>query len=557
MNKQLFTAHGLLFTVFLLTACAQVYIPTSDLTPTPTATASLLPSPSRSADGGDVSPTPTPTATIFPLPEGGSIVIGVVGVMNLDVNAMTPFLQNAIYDSLLRPNPVTGALERGLAESFQVSADALTMTFRLQQGIRWHNGDALTADDVAATLNAFASPDFRGVPVTDFGSFVKATALDDRTVQITFREAYCPALTGIGTLKILPRAIANGLNFPRLKPEQLIGTGPLKVVSRSEDQFVLTRYGNYYLGQPHVESWTLKFFPNTAALRTAFAAKQVDVMATAPGDYAAVKNLPGATLLRATAPEYVTVIFNTDTVTLNDGRVRQALNYALDRNVLLEDLAGQGILVDSSALPTYWANPANPPRYSFDPVKAKQILADAGWRDTGDGVLRKDGRAMSLQLWLEADDPILEPLAFRLREMYAALGIQVELELDDRPGVITHAFQHRFDLLLVARQVALDPDQRWYWQSDQNAKGSGFNFGSYSNPRLDALFKESLRVNACDSSGRATVFGEISRNLVIDPPAVFLFAPLRYLVTRDRVFNPAPSAYAGDFWNLHDWRVRP
>ena len=123
--------------------------------------------------------------------------------------------------------------------------------------------------------------------------------------------------------------------------------------------------------------------------------------------------------------------------------------------------------------------------------------------------------------------------------------------------MITHAFQHRFDLLLVARQVALDPDQRWYWQSDQNAKGSGFNFGSYSNPRLDALFKESLRVNACDSSGRATVFGEISRNLVIDPPAVFLFAPLRYLVTRDRVFNPAPSAYAGDFWNLHDWRVRP
>ncbi|MBI4785829.1 MAG: hypothetical protein HY782_02135 [Chloroflexi bacterium] len=544
-----------MFTILLLAACAPIQIPTSDVTPTPTSPPA--PSPEVRASGSEVSPTPTATPTIFPLPEGGAIVVGVAGDMNLDVNAMTPFLRDAIFDSLVRPNPLTGALERGLAESFQVSPDALSMTFRLQQGIQWHNGDALTADDVAATLNAFASPDFRGVPVTDFGTFVKATALDDRTVQLTFRETNCPALTGIATLKILPRAVANSLNFPRLKPEQLMGTGPLKIAARGDDQFVLTRNSSYYLGQPPIESWTLKFYPNAAALRSAFAAKQIDVMATAPGEYGAIKNLAGATFLRAAAPEYIALVFNTDTVALNDGRVRQALNYALDRNLLLEDLGGQALPVDSSALPTFWANDPNPPRYSFDLAKAKEILAGAGWRASGDGVLRKDGRAMSLQLWTEADDPILEPLAFRLREMYAALGIQVELQLDDRPGVLTRAFQHRFDLLLIRRKLPLDPDQRWYWQSDQNAKGSGFNIGSYSNPRVDALFKETLRVNACDPSGRAALFGEINRNLVIDPPAVFMFAPLRYLVTRDRVFNAAPSAFAGDFWNLKDWRVRP
>ncbi len=502
-------------------------------------------------------PTPTPTPTAFPLPEGGALVVGTAGAVNLDVNAMAPFMQDALYDSLLRINATTGALERGLAESYEVSADALTMTFRLQAGIKWHNGDPLTAQDVVATLMALASPDFRGTPVTDFGTFLKATAPDDRTVVLTFREAYCPALTGIGTTKIMPRAVVTSANFPHLKPEQLIGTGPLKIGSRGEDAFVLVRNLDYYRGAPHVDSWTLKFYPSVAALRAAFAAQQVDVMASEPGDYAALKKLAGASLLRAPADEYVTMLFNVDTVGLNDARVRQALNYGLDRNVLLEDIGGQAVPIDTGVLPSYWANGGDLPRYPYDPARAKSMLAEAGWRDSGDGVLRKDGKPLRLELWTEADQPILEPLAFRIREMYAALGIQVVLELDDRPGWLTRAFAHRFDLLLVMRSFPTDPDQRWYWQSDQTSKSSGFNFGSYSNGRVDAVLKESLRVSQCVPANRAVLFAEMNKNLVIDPPAVFMFAPLRYLVTRDRVFNPAPSGFAGDFWNLADWRVKP
>lgn len=535
---------------FVFVACTPHPIPTSDVTPTPRPTLTQT-----SATAADPLPAPTPTVAG---PAGGSITIGVIGNANLEMNVMAGIVQDALFDSLLQINPTNGSLQPALAESFQVSSDGLTITFRLRAGVKWHDGNPLTADDVVATLRGFSAADFRGRPVTDFSNFVRATALDPQTVQLTFSEAYCPALASIGTLKILPRAIAASANFPKLTPAQMIGAGALKFVSSNDAQFVLQRNADYYNGAPHIDHWTIRVFADAPAMRSAFAANQIDLMTGAPGERAALQKISGANILAVDSNEFTTLMFNSDTTTLNDPRVRQALSYALDRNVLLNDLGGQATLIDTSTLPNYWAFPANLPRYSFDPAKAKQLLADAGWRDNGDGIPRKNNRPMQLELYTQADDPILEPLAFRIRETYgAAIGVQVILQLDDRPGWVTRAFQHRFDLLLLSRKIPLDPDQRWYWQSDQNEKGNGLNFGSYANPRIDSLFKEALRAPACDASARATIYGDIQRTLVADAPVAFLFAPKKYLAARDRVLGLAPSAFAGEFWNLNDWRVRP
>ena len=536
---------------WLLTSCAPVPIPT-DATPTATATQPGATTEATWVATPPVTPSPTPA-----LPPGGSIIVGVTGNANLQVNAMPAFLQNAVFDSLLTVDPTTGALKPGLADSFQVSSDATTITFHLRPGIHWHNGDALTADDVVATIKAFSDPKFRGTPVTDFGPLASANAPDNQTVRLTFNPAYCPALTSIGTMSILPRAVVTSANFPQLTPAQMIGTGPLKLSAQNGNAFTITPNAEYYAGAPGINSWTLKLFSDPAALQTAFAAQQIDVMPADPGQFDAIKSVSGANIFSSNAPEVVELLFNIDTTTLNDGRVRQALNYALDRNALLSDVAGQGQLIDGSTLPGFWANSGNVPHYSYDPAKAKQILADAGWADSGAGVLRQNGKPMQIELWTEADNPILEPLAFRIREMYAALGIDVVLQLDDRPGWVTRAFAHRFDLLLLTRKIALDPDQRWYWQSDQNTTGSGFNFGSYANPRVDAAFNRMASANSCDPTARAGFFTDINRTLVTEAAAAFLFAPKQYLVARDRVVGPAPSPFAGDFWNIGAWRVKP
>ncbi|MCI0476653.1 MAG: ABC transporter substrate-binding protein, partial [Anaerolineales bacterium] len=200
----------------------------------------LAPSPAPAitrAPGPAGTPLPTPTASDEP--EGGALAVGVVGNSSTDVNALPLIVQSALYDSLLQIDPMNGSLKPALAETYQVSDDAKTITFRLRSGIRFHNGDALTADDVIATIAAFSAPTFRGTAITDFGTFKNATALNPQTIQLAFSDAYCPALTNIGTLKILPRAVATSANFPRLTPAQLIGTGVFKLTARTDEQFTL------------------------------------------------------------------------------------------------------------------------------------------------------------------------------------------------------------------------------------------------------------------------------------------------------------------------------
>jgi peptide/nickel transport system substrate-binding protein len=542
-----------------LAACTPVRIPTSDVTPTRPITAPPF-APTQvqtpSMEPVTAAPTGIPTPTASTGPEGGALSVGSIGGVNPDVNLLPAIVQNALFDSLLQVDPASGALKPALAESYQVSNDALTITFRLRANTRFHNGDTVTADDVVATIKAFSDPSFRGTPVTDFGTFARATALDAVTVQLSFSDGYCPALASIGTLKIFPRAVATSVTFPRLTTAQLIGTGPFKLAARTEDQFTFERYADYFRSAPHLDSLIVRVYSDPAALRAAFASKQIDLMPTDPNDYAAIRKISEANVLATDSPEFIGLLFNIDTTTLSDPRVRQALTFALDRQVLLNDIGGQARTIDVSALPEYWAWPKNLPGYTLDIVRAKQLLADAGWRANGDGLLQKNGKPMQLDLWAEADDPIMEPLAFRIREMYAALGIQAQLQLDDRPGWVTRAFDHRFDLLLFSRKIPIDPDQHWYWQSNQNDKGNGFNFGSYSNARVDGLFKDSLHIPVCDAGARAAIFAEIDRTLVADAPMAFLFAPKKYLVARERVLGLAPSSFAGDFWNLNAWRVK-
>jgi peptide/nickel transport system substrate-binding protein len=518
------------------------------------------PMPVPTAPGDTRNPPATLTRTIStPTPEapiGGSVTVGAVGSMDLAANALPQFLQDALYDSLFEPDPKDGSLKPALAQSYEVNANATQYTFHLRDGVHWHNGDMLNSDDVAATINAYNNPNFRGINLIDLGPFMRAAAIDPLTVQVLFTESYCPALTYISTMKILPRVVAESAGFPRLTPEKLIGTGPLRLASRGDDRFELVRNDDYFRGASALDKITLRMFSDVKKLRAAFQAGEVDVMTAEAGTYGSIKNLAGAKIYPVSAPQAVMLLFNLEDARFADVRVRQALTYALNRQIFLNDFGGQATLVNSSTVPGFWAAPTDGAAYGYDVNKSKQLLVDAGWRDTGDGILKKNNRPLSVELWTEADDPVLEPLAFRIREMFAAVGAPTELQLDDHSGWVTRAFQHRFDVLLLVRNIPLDFDQRWYWQTDQNTKGSGFNFGSYSNSRVDALMRDGTRTAGCDVRARASSFADAMKQIVSDAPAAFLIAPKRFVVARERVVNLAPSTFAGDFWNIEQWRAK-
>ena len=144
-------------------------------------------------------------------------------------------------------------------------------------------------------------------------------------------------------MSILPRAVAASANFPTLTTAQMIGTGALKLRQRNGNTITLEPNADYYAGAPGISTWTLQVFADQAALNTAYSAKQIDVLPAVAEQYGAFKDLAGC---EHTCPpmrrKLSSCCLILTTTTFNDARVRQALTFALDRNVLLGDIGRPG-----------------------------------------------------------------------------------------------------------------------------------------------------------------------------------------------------------------------
>lgn len=485
----------------------------------------------------------------------GAITVAGVGPLSREVTSLPRFVSDALYDSLLTVDPNDGALAPGLAESWEVSGDGRIFTFTLRDGVKWHDGKLMTADDVVFTLDRLSDPDTRLTPAADFGPSPQVTAPDARTVRVALKEAYCAALTYIGRVKVLPRHLLADKNLAELAPEDFVGTGPLVLKSWRESLSFASNTG-YWSGAPAITNWTYKLFSNDAAARAAVANGEADVLAS-EGRLTG-EELKSAAVQSYPLDEFYALAMNLSRAPFDDPAVRRAVAAALDRPALASQVVGaQAQLLETSLLPSFWGYPEGITQTAFDRAQARQRLADSGWRDTdGDGVVDKAGKPLEVTLWAIGDHPISEPLAERIREQLAAVGIRAILKLNDRVLFLTRVFLKEYNLAVVNLNIPLDPDQHYYWDSGEREPGFGLNVTDYTNPRVDQTLKAGNAEVRCDPRARAQAYDPVFRAINADVPLVFLFAPPGVVVTAPRVKGTNPSSFAGAFWNLNRWDVR-
>lgn len=548
-NSILAACIALLFLAACQTDAGTVIAPTprsapalsADTTTPPTLGAHETRAPSPTAP-----PTRAPTPTV--LTRGGAITLADVAAPMTDITALPDFVANALYDSLLKINPQDGSLMPGLAERWLVSDDAKTIVFILRQDVKWHDGKPLTPDDVVFTLTTLADAKTRLRPAADFGSLQTVTAVDARTVSVTFSEPYCAALTYFGAVKILPKHILENESLANPPPEKLIGTGPLILQTWQDDTLVFRANEAYWQGAPWITNWTLRLYANERAARDAARQNQVDVALT----QTALTEMSNAPF---TDNSFYALAFNTQRAPFDDARVRQAFAMALNRDALA---APRGGPLETSLLSAFWAQPDKLAQPKFDLARARQLLADAGWRDTdGDGVADKDGAPLLITLWAQADGATAEETAQRVRAQLEPLGAHAVLKLAERTLFLTRVFLQEYDLALAHFNIPLDPDQHYFWSSAEDAPGSGLNVTGYRNARVDAALQAGNRVARCEPPARKSAYAPLFQQIAQDTPMVFLFAPTRVLNAQPRVKNLAPSSFASAFWNLNAWQLAP
>lgn len=502
----------------------------------------------------------------YPLERGGSLVEATRGEpsglipMIAGESAASAVAAN-IFNSLLKYDKNL-ELEGELAKSWQVSPDQKTITFTLKPGLKWADGQPLTSADVLFTWKLVTDDNTRTPYGADYKLVATAEAPDPLTFRVTYPQPYAPALDSWAGLQILPEHLLKGqdINTTAFRRNP-VGSHYYQLKEwRNGERITLTRNPNATQGQANIDQLVTRFIPDEASQFLELMANNIDSMALNPIQYARI--FPARPdlnskigLYKELGNSYTYLGFNLKHKPFDDLRVRQAINYAIDKQELIDGvLLGLGEPVASPYKPgTRWTNPKLKP-YPYDTAKAIELLKAAGYEDhDGDGIVDKNGKPLSFEI-LTNQNKQREMSAVLIQRRLKEIGIDVTIRVLEWASFVGRYIKTGdFDVVLLGWSLSLDPDQFSIWHSSQQAPGQ-FNFIGYHNPRVDSLLERGrLELNP---DKRMAIYHEFAEVLLEDSPIVYLFAGYGLPAIHKRVKgidNPAPPAGIGH--NAYEWYI--
>jgi len=420
-----------------------------------------------------------------------------------------------VYNTLYKLN-FDGTFSLDAAESVTTSDDGKSWTFTIRQGLKFHDGQPMTAKDVAFSLNLYkAHEDF---PYLNFYTlyFDTIEAPDDKTLVLTLTEAIPNLESQLLALYILPEHIwsqhAEGNAAAEFENLAMIGTGPFKMQEYQQNEFVhLVANPDYFAGPPKVAEVIFQTFGNEDALVQALVTGQVDMITEMPNTAVPIlKRTENVAVVNGAplGPSVRDIVFNqlapencpdgskcTGHPALRDRNVRLALAHATDKQNIIDvamlGLAQPGLTLVAAGQ-AYWYN-NNLQDYAFDIAKANQILDEAGYKDSdGDGVreMPDDSQPLTLRLQWPNDIPEAPRIAELLAQSWGQVGVKVEPQSVD-PDALTAACcpAFDFDVMIWGWSWGPDPnDPLGVMRTDQIPTGSSET--GYANPDYDALYDQ-------------------------------------------------------------------
>ncbi len=448
-----------------------------------------------------------------------------------------------------------------LAESWQISNNQKTITFKLKKGLEWQDGEPLTSSDVLFTWKLITNPNTRTPYASDYQLVIKAEAPNPHTFKITYADSYAPALDTWASLHILPKHILenediNNTFFSR----NPIGSSYYKLDNWiSGQQVTLNANENSISGPPLIKKLTSRIIPDTSSQFLELTADNIDLMNINPIQYQRVfpakKDLQSKIeLYKELGNGYTYLGFNLRKAPFNDIKVRQALNYAIDKEEVIKGvLLGLGESISSPYKPgTRWNNPNLNP-YPYKPKKALKLLNEAGYIKNSKGILLKDGIPLKFEI-ITNQNKQREMTAVLIQRRLQEIGVEVSIRVIEWASFVNRFIKTGdFDVVVLGWSLSLDPDQYNIWHSSQQGPGQ-FNFLGYSNKNVDKLLEVGRK--ELNLLKREKIYHEFSKYLLEDSPIVYLYAGYSLSAIHKRVKGiKQPSPPAGIYHNNYDWFI--
>ncbi len=413
-----------------------------------------------------------------------------------------------------------------LAESFEAAPDYKTFTFKLRQGVKFHDGKPFTSRDAKYTFDSTLDKGFQSGKKVELADKLDAIEAPDPQTLIFRCKVPVPGLANI----ILPIGIIpEGSGAQQSKNP--IGTGPFKFVSYTQDQeVVLAANDNYFEGRPSFNTLRIRIVPDNSTRESELRKGSADLAINADFDPVTVEALQKAPGIKVTLSDGTNLThlgLNMNDPILKDQRVRQAIAYAIDRTAIIRDLLrGQARPATSVLPPSQWAFEPNVTTYNHDPEKAKQLLDAAGRKAEGD----KPRFKMTLKTRTVS---ISRKTAEVMQEQLRRVGIDLEIQSVEpqkfTQDVTDGNFQMYLNTLVGGNQST---DIFRYAFYSQSVPKNGQNRMRYNNPKVDKLLDESI---LAPRDRQKQIFSEVQKILADELPMIYLWYPSTIVVARDRV----------------------
>ncbi|HKO84862.1 MAG TPA: ABC transporter substrate-binding protein [Actinomycetota bacterium] len=504
-----------------------------------------------------------------------------VGIIN-DVDSLNPFIGilaetyevwALMYDYLVGYSQKDFSPVPGLAESWQVSDDELTWTYKIRQGVKWSDGQPLTARDAAYTFNRIMKGTFEQ---TNYGNYVanikRVTAPDDTTLVMTTKKP-SPSMLRLA-VPILPEHIWKNIDEKEVSTfdneKNAVGSGAFKLEERKTGQFVrLSANKSWWGGAAKIDEVVFRVFNNADAEIQALRKGEIDFadqLDAAP--FNSLKSTEGITIVPGEYSGFDELAFNTGAAldtgqpigdghpALKDKRVRQAIAHAIDKKALVDRVLGGYGTEATGIIPAIYKDltfqPSETEAYTFDLAEANRLLDAAGYKDTNGDKVREmpDGsRPLRFRLFTRQESNTSQQSVQFIRGWLRDIGIATDVKVVEENRLTEIIGQGEFDMFEWGWVVEPDPDYQLstFTCGSRSYKSGGdvtanLSDSFYCNPAYDKLYQQ--QKVTIDPAKRAEIVKQMQRMLYVDAPYVvtFYYDDLQaYRSDRFTGFRPQPD----------------
>ena len=448
-----------------------------------------------------------------------------------------------------------------------ISKDGLTITYALRTGVKWQDGVAFTSKDVKFSWQAMMNDNNNVNARIGYEDVRSVDTPNASTVVFHLKHKFAPFVNTVFSesddpVCVVPEHLLGKYkNLNQIPFNQMpIGTGPFKVVRWDRgDHIELVANPDYFLGAPKLKTVIARIIPDENTSINSLRTHDIDwIYQPSPNLYNVLKTLPDTTIHINDQPQTLRLYMNMTRGPLKDIRVRRAIAYAVDKASLVGRLTGGSALVAGADQPPFsWAYRKDVQTYGPDVAKARDLLKAAGFTPGPDGIARKNGQPLTLELSTNSSNATRRLAQTQVQAMLRGIGIDAQVKnypsnlffaTYGQGGVLTNG---RFDLAISGWVAGIDPDDHALYRCDE-LPPRGVNYDRYCSPAMDAA--QTAALASYEESPRKKAYFTIQGLIAQDVPEIIIWYARFPQATNPDFKGFAPNP-VNEAWNAYQWEI--